>query len=254
MSFLPDSYEAPKSGGSYMKLQDGENKIRILSKPIIGWLDWEDRKPKRFRMDKKPLAPVDPMKAIKHFWAFIVWNYTTEQIEVMEITQRGIQKAIQALSVDEDWKEPFHYDLKITRKGEGLDTEYFVNPSPHKPVGSYVEDMFHEKRCYLDALFDGADPFDSKWLEYTPGVFEKIEETVVVKDDKPKINSDQLVELTAILGSCDPLYCDELKKSLKKLFNSERYEDIPSDMFDRIKIAALKKKAEYELNNQELPF
>src|ERR1700751_1003661 len=106
MTFLPENYEAPKSGGSYMKLQDGENKIRILSKPIIGWVGWENRKPIRSKV--KPARTFDQGKEAKHFWAFIIWNYATEAIEIMEITQRGIQKAIESLSKDSDWGAPYH--------------------------------------------------------------------------------------------------------------------------------------------------
>ena len=56
--FLPEGYEAPQGTGNYMKLQSGENKFRILSKPIIGWLDWKDNKPHRFRMKERPEKPM----------------------------------------------------------------------------------------------------------------------------------------------------------------------------------------------------
>lgn len=117
-AFLPEGYEAPASNANYMKLLDGENKIRILSKPIVGWLDWKDKKPLRFRMNAKPEKPVDPAKPIKHFWAFLVWNYAESHVQVLELTQATIQKAIADLSKDDDWGPPFGYDIKITRKGK----------------------------------------------------------------------------------------------------------------------------------------
>ena len=36
---MPEGYEKPKTGGGYMKLQQGENRIRIFSRPIVGWID-----------------------------------------------------------------------------------------------------------------------------------------------------------------------------------------------------------------------
>ena len=87
MSFLPQDYTSPKSFNNYMKLQEGENKIRILSRPIIGWEDWLNNKPIRFRMSEKPAKPVDAKKPIKHFWAFVVWNYAEEQIQILHLTQ-----------------------------------------------------------------------------------------------------------------------------------------------------------------------
>jgi len=156
--FLPDSYELPQSGGNYMKLQDGENKIRILSKPIVGWLDWKDKIPYRFQMKQKPDKPLDK-NPIKHFWAFIVWNYNEQSIQILEVTQQTIQAAIQNLSKDEDWGAPFAYDLKINKKGSKLDTTYSVTPSPKKPLADEILQAALEKPCHLEALFTGADPW-----------------------------------------------------------------------------------------------
>lgn len=156
--FLPEGYEAPQTGGNYMKLQDGENKIRILSKPIVGWLDWKDKKPYRFPMKAKPEKPLDK-NPIKHFWAFIVWNYNAQAIQILEITQQTIQTAIANLNKDEDWGPPFDYDLKINKKGKDLQTEYSVTPGQKKPIAPEIQKAALEKPCYLEALFSDADPW-----------------------------------------------------------------------------------------------
>lgn len=156
--FLPEGYEAPQGTGNYMKLQSGENKFRILSKPIIGWLDWKDNKPHRFRMKERPEKPMGD-KPIRHFWAFIVWNYNAEAIQILEITQATIQKALQDLTRNEDWGAPYEYDIKITRKGEDLKTEYSVMPCPKKPLSEEIKKAATDKPCYLDALFNGDDPW-----------------------------------------------------------------------------------------------
>ena len=156
--FLPDDYEAPEGGGNFMKLQDGENKFRILSKPIIGWLDWKEKKPYRFTMKQRPDKPMEK-GPIKHFWAFVVWNYSTESIQILEITQQTIQAAIQNLSKDEDWGSPYHYDLKIGKKGKDLDTKYSVTPSPKKQLTDTIIQASLEKPCYLEAMFEGKDPW-----------------------------------------------------------------------------------------------
>lgn len=157
-NFLPENYETPGGSSSYMKFQDGENKIRILSKPIIGWVDWKDKKPFRFRMNQKPEKPMGD-KPIKHFWAFIVWNYSVQEIQILELTQASIQKSIQALSKDDEWGPPFYYDLKITKKGKDLDTEYSVTPSPKKDLSDEIKKSALDKPAYLDALYEGADPW-----------------------------------------------------------------------------------------------
>jgi len=157
--FLPEGYEQPKTGGNYLKFEKGENRFRILSKPIVGWLDWDNNnKPLRFRMPDKP-KPINPKKAVKHFWAFVVWDYKSESIKVLEITQSSIQSAITGLTRDGDWGSPFGYDIKVNKTGEGLDTEYTINPVPHKEVSAEIKAAFAAKRVELERLFDNEDPF-----------------------------------------------------------------------------------------------
>ena len=172
MSFLPTNYKAPASTGNYMKLQDGDNMIRILSEPILGWEDWDNKKPIRYKFDNKPMNSVDPEKPIKHFWAMIVWNYVEEEIQILQITQAGIRKAIESLSNDESWGAPYFYDIKITKEGKELKTKYSVNPRPHKKLDPRIKEAFLEKPCSLNALFSNGDPFNASG-NYTNGIFEK---------------------------------------------------------------------------------
>lgn len=176
MSFLPDNYETPQQSSSYLKFQDGENKLRILSKPVIGWLDWKDNKPMRFRMNAKPEKPVDPLKPIRHFWAMLVWSYQNNAIMILEITQATIQKSIESLSKDDDWGAPFAYDLKIVKKGKEKQTEYSVTPSPKKKPDDSILKAALEKPGYLEALYDGADPW---------AVSDKYKQTIVEPLDLP---------------------------------------------------------------------
>lgn len=163
-NFLPDNYKVPGTGGNYVKLEQGETKIRILSSPLLGWEDWDNKKPVRFPIDHKP-QPIDPEKPIKHFWAMIVWNYNIEQIQVFCVTQKTIQNAITAYAKDPDWDSPLKYDIKIMREGEGFDTEYSVIALPHKEVNAKIKKAFMDKPCQLEALFCNADPFDISWIK-----------------------------------------------------------------------------------------
>lgn len=160
--FLPDDYQAPTSEGKYTRFEQGETKIRILSKPILGWEDWKDSKPHRFQMKNKPERPFDPSKQIKHFWAFIIWNYNVEQIQICQITQATIRTAIQNLTDDEDWGSPYEYDIKIIRTGQKLDTKYSITPSPKSDIISEIEKAYNDTPIRLEALFTGDDPFDVK--------------------------------------------------------------------------------------------
>lgn len=158
--FLPEQYDVPK-GSNYLKLKDGENRFRIMSKPIIGWQDWKDKKPIRFRMSEKPKSSIDPKKPIKHFWAFVVFDYADKAVKILELTQKTIQEAIQNYSRDEEWGSPLNYDLKITRRGSGMETEYSTIASPAKPASEEIKQAYFEKGSInLDALYEGGDPFE----------------------------------------------------------------------------------------------
>ena len=180
--FLPTTYEAPKqNGGSYMKFQEGPNRFRILSSPIIGWLYWDKSengtgKPvrlaytqenQRVAYDKAKLN-VDPKdQKAKHFWAMKVWNYATKEIEILEITQRGIQDDLRSISQNEDWGSPVgRYDLTVEKTGKGTDTTYSVTPHPHKPNSEEIDKADKEKFVNLDALFAGEDPFSAPEIPF----------------------------------------------------------------------------------------
>jgi len=165
MGFLPQDYKLPTSDGGYMKLEKGENKFRVLSNAVVGWEGWKDRKPQRFPMDQKPqnLEVFDKDQngkpSLRHFWAFIVWNYNEKAVQILQITQKSVQQAIENLVLDEDWGEPTEYDLKVIRKGDGKDTEYQVTPSNKGPVKPEIKEQFEKAGIDLSKLFEGSTPF-----------------------------------------------------------------------------------------------
>ncbi len=240
MTFLPPDYQAPKSASnSYMKLQDGENKIRILSQPIFGWEDWVENKPVRYRFNQKPAKAHDPKKAVRHFWMFIVWNYLEERIQILSITQATIRTNLEALCKDEDWGDPYFYDIKITRKGEGTDTEYMVNPCVPKATPKEAIEAFKAAPCNLEALFDNADPFSKEWSSHTQGIFEK-SQLPVTSDG---LSDEQKKELDDVLKKCDPKFKTQLLKHVQRA-NPEvgSLAQIPVTLFDRIKNAAIQQQ------------
>ena len=163
-NFLPDDYEVPAKNINYFKFEDGENRFRVLATPILGWVWWEtekdgSRKPIRIPMDQEVPAAVDKDE-VKHFWGMPVWNYKEEKIQVLEITQKGIQKSIKTLSGDSDWGNPVNYDLVVVKTGQKLDTEYQVSPKPAKKLDPGITQLYADMHIDLTALFRGEDPFN----------------------------------------------------------------------------------------------
>lgn len=246
MSFLPDNYEAPKSKNNYMKLQEGENRIRILSQPILGWEDWLDKKPVRFHFNEKPKTSFDSAKPVKHFWAFVVWNCAEEQIQVLQLTQSSIRSSIEALCKDADWGAPYFYDIKIVKSGDGVETKYAVNPVPHKALDKSIIQAFYEKPCYLDALFTNQDPFAADWESTTGLAIEKMTQESFDMD-KHTVAAKDITELKEMLEQCDPEYQKQLLQTLKKMKEPIlKIDDIPQNLFEKIKDAVARKRDEYQ--------
>jgi len=162
MSFLPNDYEKPASGGNYMKLEQGNNKVRIMSDAIVGWLDWDKTtgKPVPVRTKEKQ-APLGEGK-VKHFWAFVIFDYNEKRIKILEVTQAGIQNTLFSLHSNESWGSPLNYDITIVRSGEGMETKYEVVPTPPKEVAEDIKELYEGMDINLEELFNGGDPFEKK--------------------------------------------------------------------------------------------
>jgi len=160
--FLPQNYEVPKSDGKYLKLEKGQNRFRVVSSAVVGYEYWTDKnKPVRLKTIPK-ISPEDMREdsKIKHFWAFVVIDRKDGQIKIAEITQSSIMQAVEPLLVSEEWGDPKGYDITISRTGDKLDTEYTVQPSPHKELTAEEKTLASETPVNLEALFSGDNPFD----------------------------------------------------------------------------------------------
>lgn len=161
--FLPPMYEVPEAGGGYMKFVAGENRLRIMTSPVMGLVYWKEtadgRRPVRLRSDEDVDFDDLGKETPKHFWAMVVYNYRDKAIQILELTQKGIMRSIAVLAKNPKWGSPLGYDLVITRKGEGLETEYLVTPDPKEHLSPEIAEMFSSVTIDLEKLYDGSDPF-----------------------------------------------------------------------------------------------
>ncbi len=165
MTFLPPQYSVPESASGYMKFKKGTNKFRILSPAITGYEYWNVlnkpiRSKRQFDVMPNDIKVNDDSaySQIKHFWAFVVWNYEENTVQVLEITQATIQRAMK-IKIDNRGGDAMGYDFIITRTGEGLTTDYDIDTGKEEPVTSDAITEYHAKKINLEALFDGSDPF-----------------------------------------------------------------------------------------------
>lgn len=242
MDFLPENYEAPKTSNNYLKLQEGDNKIRILSRPVVGYEDWVENKPIRYSMNDKPMRPHDSKKPIRHFWAMIVWDYVDSKIKILHITQATIRSTIEALARNTDWGVPYAYDITISKKGNDLKSEYSVTPSPKKNVSNEIINEFKNKPINLNALFRNEDPF-SILDEVTKGMFHEEQSVLSVNI----ISSDQHRELILIFAECESTFERDLKEKVSKAdVDFKDWKNLKSLMYEKVKLSALKNRDEYK--------
>lgn len=151
------------------KIEDGDSvTLRCLGIMVTGYTYWtNDNQCKRLTelpKDPKDIRVDDAGKKdrVRHFWAFPVWNSTEGSIQLAEVTQAGIQEAVFALYQDKDWGDLTTYPLKIRRTGQGLKTEYSVNPSPKAPMPAEAIAEWDKVRMHFDLslLFSGGNPFE----------------------------------------------------------------------------------------------
>lgn len=166
---LPKNFK-PEQGSSRYILNNlnsgGKIKFRLVSNFIVGKSVWGDVDGKRVPTRRKegesiPVANIGinrftgKAENIKQFIAGVVWNYESEQLEILETDKSTIIGQIFEIEANEDWKDSKSYDLTISKKGEGMDTSYSVLPS-NKADFKCPNDP---KTVSLDALFEGSDPF-----------------------------------------------------------------------------------------------
>jgi len=176
--FLPTGYRVPDKKDQFMKLSVGENNVRVLSTPIMGYVVFnEDKQPIRRNMEAGDFTNEDLEKlrakrgedgkfeGSRHFWLMLVWDYNTNTPKILEVKQVSILKAMYALFNNEKWGDPRSYDININREGTGkTDTKFTVTPEPpSEPAKSIIqtlEQIEKKQLCRLEAIWENEYPFE----------------------------------------------------------------------------------------------
>lgn len=240
-NFLPTGYESLKTEKAYWKMsqmKETGNRLRIVTKPIAGWLDWKDSKPYRFRPNDKPNKSFDASKPIKPFWALYVWDYAREGLFILEVTQSSILKSLTKIAKDEDWGDFLQYDIKISKEGNGKETRYVLTPLPHKPLSTLTVEALKRSPVRLEALFEGRDP----WTDLEPSPIdlssgELVNEINLVeeKDDVTFENLASLLEAEGISTHHLQSYLEQLASKKKQTVQHIIGSALLPELFPRFK-------------------
>lgn len=157
--------QVPSSSWKYTKFEDKVAvKLRVLSEPIVWRVDrdrsWDKPQPIRTKEKQAPLNPWDEKNQPKPFWALAVYNHNDKKVQVWDITQVTIMRAIETLAEDEDFGDPTLYDIKVLKKKIGDKTEYNVAWLAKSDLSEEAMAIINSTPCNLNALYGSGDPFE----------------------------------------------------------------------------------------------
>jgi hypothetical protein len=186
--FYPAGYAPKENLSDYMKLdKEGDYRIRILTRPIIGYQTWEDGMnesgqktsiPHRSKTFQEGVNLPSRDGKVAEFHAFIVWDYQSSMVRLLNVTQRGIKEPIYNYAIDEDWGDPTRYDLVIKRTGLTLnDTKYSVIAKPAKPMSDEIVKAFKAVKIDPELYFEGGHPIIRETNENDGG------ESIITSED-----------------------------------------------------------------------
>jgi len=189
---VEDAFKANKAaaasggGGNYLNAKDLNEENTVISfvgdeeQVLIRHIVWSsDGKPLKFtelptkaeikERAEEVGAVLDGKEKANALYAFTVWNYNEERIQVFEFSQKGLANPIMEFLTDEEGKKTPHlFDLKLKaiRGKERTDVTYVVLPVPGKrmkdKVNKEIEAAFSEvlEASYdINALIEGGNPF-----------------------------------------------------------------------------------------------
>ena len=120
----------PPSGGGYLKLKPGENKIRIVSEAEVFGKHFKNKKYMGICIGKEDCEFCIEGDKSKPSWLLWVIDRADNQIKMFEAGYMIISQ-IQTLAKSSEYgfESLPAYDIFIQKDGESLETEYTVTPA-----------------------------------------------------------------------------------------------------------------------------
>ena len=92
-----------------------------------------------------------------------VYNFETEAVQIMQLSQKSIIRELDGISQMEDYANLLEHDFVLGKEGNGLNTEYSLRPVPRKKGsekaigGAWTEAQ--ESGFEIGRLLTGENPF-----------------------------------------------------------------------------------------------
>lgn len=130
-----------KEAAKFIKLQPGDNRVRVVAKPVVVDIHWEKGVDGSTKKVVCP-GPGCPICKAGHTpqlrYQVLVIDRADGEVKVLEGGPR-IFGAIRDYAMDPDYGDPTKYDLKIKKEGQGRETKYTVMAAPKQTELSAAE-------------------------------------------------------------------------------------------------------------------
>lgn len=155
--------EIPVTQSRFPKFSEWVNKFRVIWERRV-WRQYFTDDKKKFIVENEKDIPMDKVSKWKYwlsfnyFRAFPVYDYQTESVGILTMSQKTIIKFFHTLLQDADFKNPSEYDINITKTIKKVwwqeKTEYTFTPWKHKKLSKEAEKISSLTGVDMDAYYD----------------------------------------------------------------------------------------------------
>ena len=160
---LTYGFTEPKKYGDYTRIEEGDNIFRILSGGIFGVEYWSEeidantkqikKKPNRHLVSEATSLPTLDWS---YFYAFYVWSYKANKVQMMVTTKRGILTGLRTIIDNQKWGNPIDFDICISKRlkdpSDVKSAEYRVTPEPKTILDGEILEKWQNSKLTLESL------------------------------------------------------------------------------------------------------
>jgi len=167
-----NSADSSSGKSDFMRIEEGENTVRIMGNPIqfyIHWVNGPDGSKRKFN------SPVENQALVRRLedsgfkrtarWFIKVLDRKDNRFKALEIGPQ-VYNSIKSLYNNQRWGKVTAYDVTITKGPKGTQPLYSVTPNPKEALPSDLKAQFQEfnDRLNLEKLI--APSPSSEIMEY----------------------------------------------------------------------------------------
>jgi len=168
ITFLGDENHTIRGYGTFLERKGGGKMVKIHTPEQLSLSELKEK--------ANELGAVEPTQLQREFYAFTIYNYDAEAIQIFEFNQAGLITGIVSFLTDEDVEgSEEEYDMKLTRTKTGKDprdVRYTATPlasgkRKQKEMKKKIEKAFDD---LLDSNYEISELFNPDGDPFKPTV------------------------------------------------------------------------------------